>query len=63
MFRINPFDPTDIKLVGKPVSSGGEFPVSLSVSPVTGDGQFTPTIQIHLNNVLMKQSACSMEEK
>jgi len=37
MFFINPVNPLDIRMVGKPVSSGGEFPVSLAVSPSTGD--------------------------
>lgn len=32
MFSINPNDPTDLKLLGKPVSTTGEFPVSLAVS-------------------------------
>jgi hypothetical protein len=40
MFFINPFNPLDIKVVGRPVSSGGEFPVSLAVSKKTGDGTF-----------------------
>lgn len=31
-FRINPLDPTDLELVGKPVASGGELPVSLTIN-------------------------------
>jgi hypothetical protein len=30
LFKINPDDPTQINLLGTPVSSGGEFPVSLT---------------------------------
>jgi len=37
MFFINPADPLDLKMIGKPVSSGGEFPVSVDISPKTGD--------------------------
>jgi len=37
VFSINPSDPLDIKLVGKPFSSRGDFPVSIYVSPETGD--------------------------
>jgi hypothetical protein len=31
MFAINPQNPTDIQMVGQPVSSGGEFPMSLAI--------------------------------
>ena len=52
MFNINPFNPVEIKMVGEPVSSGGEFPVSLAVSPVNGDGECTPVITIpNLNKI------------
>jgi len=37
LFSINPTNPVDIKLVGKPVNSGGDFPVSITVSSKTGD--------------------------
>jgi hypothetical protein len=30
LFAIDPKDPSKIKLIGKPISSGGEFPVSLT---------------------------------
>ncbi|KAJ8489507.1 hypothetical protein ONZ45_g13562 [Pleurotus djamor] len=33
LFSINPNDPTDLRMIGKPTSSGGEFPVSLAFSP------------------------------
>jgi hypothetical protein len=39
MFSINPFNPSDLKMVGKPIGTGGEFPVSLDVNPKTGDGK------------------------
>ncbi|EKM78972.1 hypothetical protein AGABI1DRAFT_85824 [Agaricus bisporus var. burnettii JB137-S8] len=29
LFKINPDDPTDLRMIGEPVCSGGEFPVSL----------------------------------
>ena len=32
MFKINPNDPSHIMMVGNPVSSGGDFPVSIAVS-------------------------------
>ncbi|KAF5382218.1 hypothetical protein D9615_004362 [Tricholomella constricta] len=32
VFRINPNDPTDVRQIGKPVGSGGEFPVSLAIN-------------------------------
>lgn len=32
MFKINPNDPTSLRMVGNPVCSGGEFPVSIAVS-------------------------------
>ncbi|CAG7851977.1 SubName: Full=Uncharacterized protein {ECO:0000313/EMBL:CCA66684.1} [Serendipita indica DSM 11827] len=32
MFRIDPNDPTRLTMVGNPVSSGGDFPVSIAVS-------------------------------
>jgi len=37
MFSINPSNPLDIKLVGRPVSSVGEFPLSLCTSKKTGN--------------------------
>jgi len=37
MFHIDPANPLDIRMVGKPVSSRGEFPVSVDVSPKSGD--------------------------
>ncbi|KIJ51092.1 hypothetical protein M422DRAFT_245070 [Sphaerobolus stellatus SS14] len=36
MFAIDPKDPAKISLVGAPVSSGGDFPVSLTISKKTG---------------------------
>jgi len=39
MFYINPANPLNLKMVGKPVDSGGEFPVSVDASPKTGDGE------------------------
>jgi hypothetical protein len=36
MFWINPKNPTEIKLVGEPVSSLGHFPSSLAVNPKDG---------------------------
>lgn len=36
-FAINPQNPAELTLVGEPVSSGGEFPISLAVSPRTGN--------------------------
>ncbi|KIJ46198.1 hypothetical protein M422DRAFT_250237 [Sphaerobolus stellatus SS14] len=36
MFAINPADPTKLTPVGKPVNSGGEFPVSVAVSEKRG---------------------------
>jgi DNA-binding beta-propeller fold protein YncE len=33
MFKINPNNPATLKMVGSPVCSGGEFPVSIAVSP------------------------------
>jgi hypothetical protein len=38
MFDINPSNPLDLKMVGKPISSGGELPVSVDMNPKTGDG-------------------------
>lgn len=35
-FSINPLRPTELCLIGEPVNSGGEFPVSVAVSPKTG---------------------------
>lgn len=32
MFKINPNNPTNLKMVGSPVCSGGEFPMSIAVS-------------------------------
>ncbi|KAF8071935.1 hypothetical protein FPV67DRAFT_1667385 [Lyophyllum atratum] len=32
IFKINPNDPTAISMIGKPVGSGGEFPVSLAIN-------------------------------
>jgi len=32
MFTINPNDPADVKLAGKPAPSGGDFPMSVAVS-------------------------------
>ncbi len=32
MFKINPNDPTNLKMIGNPVCSGGEFPMSIAVS-------------------------------
>jgi hypothetical protein len=39
MFAINPHNPLDIKLVGKPIGSDGDFPVSVDMNPKTGDGK------------------------
>ncbi|KIJ48029.1 hypothetical protein M422DRAFT_777926, partial [Sphaerobolus stellatus SS14] len=35
-FAINPKDPTQLQLIGKPVNTGGEFPTSVAVSKKTG---------------------------
>ncbi|KAG8924889.1 hypothetical protein FRC00_004573 [Tulasnella sp. 408] len=32
MFRINPENPSDLTMIGQPIKSGGEFPVSVAVS-------------------------------
>ncbi|GLB40423.1 hypothetical protein LshimejAT787_0802940 [Lyophyllum shimeji] len=32
VFKVNPNDPTAITMIGKPVGSGGEFPVSLAIN-------------------------------
>jgi hypothetical protein len=37
MWEINPQDPTDLKPIGGPVDSGGNFPGSITVSPKTGN--------------------------
>jgi len=37
MFYIDPANPLNVKMVGKPVNSGGEFPVSVDASLKTGD--------------------------
>ncbi|KAF8635313.1 hypothetical protein AX17_003952 [Amanita inopinata Kibby_2008] len=31
-FRINPTDPSDLKMIGNPVPSGGEYPVSITMN-------------------------------
>ncbi|KAF8577512.1 hypothetical protein K439DRAFT_552224 [Ramaria rubella] len=36
MFAINPKDPAKLKMVGQPVGSGGDFPVSMTISEQTG---------------------------
>jgi len=36
MFNIDPNDPTNPTPAGFPISSGGEFPVSITVSKKTG---------------------------
>ena len=36
MFSINPSEPAKLKMVGQPVSTGGEFPVSITISKQTG---------------------------
>lgn len=36
MFHVSEKDPTHLTMIGKPVSSGGDFPVSISVSGKTG---------------------------
>jgi hypothetical protein len=33
MFAINPSQPSELKMVGQPMSSGGEFPMSLAFNP------------------------------
>lgn len=35
-FSINVHRPTQLTLIGEPISSGGEFPISVAVSPRTG---------------------------
>lgn len=37
MFSIDPRNPSDIQMVGNPVSSGGEFPVSIAVNSKSKD--------------------------
>jgi len=32
VFKINPNDPTSVTMIGKPVGSGGEFPMSLAIN-------------------------------
>ena len=32
VFSINPSNPTDISMIGSPVGSGGEFPVSVTIN-------------------------------
>ncbi|RDB25934.1 hypothetical protein Hypma_006579 [Hypsizygus marmoreus] len=32
VFKINPTDPTAVSMIGRPVGSGGEFPVSLAIN-------------------------------
>jgi hypothetical protein len=32
VFNIDPKDPTNLEMIGKPVGSGGEFPVSLAIN-------------------------------
>lgn len=32
MFKINPENPSDLTMIGQPVNSGGEFPISVAVS-------------------------------
>jgi hypothetical protein len=39
MFSINPNDPTQLKMVGKPVNSGGEFPISIAIHPKSGNSK------------------------
>ncbi|KAF8520248.1 hypothetical protein BU17DRAFT_65590 [Hysterangium stoloniferum] len=36
MFSIDPEDPTNLQMVGQPVSTGGEFPVSVAISEQSG---------------------------
>jgi len=36
MFSIDPKDPANLRMVGRPVSTGGEFPVSVAVSKQSG---------------------------
>jgi len=36
MFSINPKEPAKLKMIGQPVSTGGEFPVSVAISKQTG---------------------------
>lgn len=31
-FKINPADPTDLKMIGQPVQSQGDFPVSVALN-------------------------------
>lgn len=33
MFSVDWLNPTDVKLIGKPVNSGGDFPASIAVHP------------------------------
>ncbi|KAG5638837.1 hypothetical protein H0H81_009608 [Sphagnurus paluster] len=32
LFKINPANPTNLEMVGKPVASGGEFPISVTIN-------------------------------
>ena len=37
LFDIDPTNPSDAQMVGHPVASGGEFPVSSTIDKVTGN--------------------------
>jgi hypothetical protein len=39
MFAINPHNPLDLKMVGEPINSGGDFPVSVDMNPKMGIGK------------------------
>lgn len=41
MWRINPNDPSELTRIGEPVYTNGEFPVSVHVSPKTGQGTYS----------------------
>lgn len=36
MFAINPSNPAQLKMIGQPIGSGGDFPMSLTISKQTG---------------------------
>lgn len=56
MLSINPSNPLDIKLVGKPASTRGEFPVSVDASSAHGNGKrrssFTGMYSSHVSNTV-----------
>lgn len=75
VFSINPNDPTNVQMIGKPVGSGGEFPLSVAINnagntvcalnggAVNGVGYFmSPTIlhSDYASDIQMQKIGASM---